>query len=583
MLNKQSNKMKIMKKISLYFMLVIALVSCQDSLDLTPTDSLSDADFWENESTIEGYVDYAYTYLSDYYSTRVDPDRPMPWGQFRGEACDEGYAHVVWGGGQTLTSGTLTSSSAAIVAGNWVTFYEAIQHINGFFDKYEAGTIDVDDEDEIEVWLGEMYFLRAYCYNQLIKVYGGVVLSDTQFTPDDEITQVRSDYDDCVDFILADIDSALVYLPDEADAGRATYGVALGLKSQVLLHAASPLHNSSGDEEKWEDAAEAAKAVIDLPQYSLYYPDEYIDVLYDFPSEGNTETMLGKYINGDETVYFISGASTLFGPPSWGGWGLCAPIQALVDDFQMDDGTDYDRDTYGDAPYENRELRFYANILYDGAEYSSTKDRLPTTDEVGTKVETGTYTYINDDGETVTRDGYDSQGGVLQQTSNYTRTGYYCHKYVKDDMTATFESDVVTQCVMMRLTEFYLNYAECLVMLGRGAEAREYILPIRQRAGLPDESLPDVLTMEEIMHERRIELAFEGQRFFDVRRWQILDQTFVDAYKCDVANDLTVEPATATYTYSKLQTRTYYEKYYYMPIPSTEINKNPLLEQNPGY
>jgi hypothetical protein len=85
------------------------------------------------------------------------------------------------------------------------------------------------------------------------------------------------------------------------------------------------------------------------------------------------------------------------------------------------------------------------------------------------------------------------------------------------------------------------------------------------------------------MHERRIELAFEGQRFFDVRRWQILDQTFVDAYKVSVANDLTVEPATATYTYSKLQTRTYDEKYYYMPIPQSEINKNPLLEQNPGY
>ncbi len=571
-----------MKKISIYFMLIFALVSCQDSLDLTPTNSLSDADFWENESTIEGYVDYAYTYLSDYYSTRVAADRPMPWGHFRGEATDEAYAHIPWGGGQTLTSGTLTPSSTSIVGGNWVPFYEGIQHINGFFDNYEAGRVDVD-EDNLKVWLAEMHFIRAYCYNQLIKVYGGVILSDTQFSPTDEITQERSTYDECVDFILDDIDAALEGLPDEAEGGCVTYGVALGLKAQVLLHAASPLHNSSNDQTKWEDAAEAAKAVIDLSQYSLYYPEDYIDVLYDFPSEGNTEIMLAKYMNGEETIYFVNGASTYFGPPSWGGWGIATPIQALVDDFQMADGTDYDRDLYGDAPYEDRESRFYANILYDGAEYSSIKDRVPSTDEIGIQVETGTYTYFNDDGEKVTRDGYDAQGGVLQETKNYTRTGYYCHKYVKDDYTEKFESGDISQCVLMRLSEFYLSYAECLVMLGRGDEARDYILPIRQRAGLPDESLPATLTMDDIMHERRIELAFEGQRFFDVRRWQILDQTFVDAYKCDVANDLTVEPATATYTYSLLQTRTYDEKYYYMPIPQSEINKNPLLEQNPGY
>lgn len=570
-----------MKKISILIVFVLSLMSCEDVLDLTPKDSLSDADFWANETTIQGYVDYAYHMLTEYTSSQNPQTRTMSWGHFRGEATDEAFAHIPWGGGLDVSRGTLNPGTRDIIGG-WVDNYRVIQHINVFFQNYELGRFDVPQE-KLDIWLGEMHFLRAYCYNQMVQSFGGVVLTDKPFTPDDEVTQVRASYDESVAFILADIEEAIKGLPPEAELGRATSGVALGLKSKLLLQAASALHNPSNDKAKWQAAAAAAKEVIDLPQYSLYFPStKYIDVLYDTPGEGNTEIMLGKYVNGDQLIHFFNYSSTLFGPPSFGGWGLATPIQALVDDFQMADGTDYDRAIHGDAPYENREPRFYANILYDGAPYSTTMERLPSADEIGINIETGTYTEMVN-GEAVTRPGYDRQGGVLQETKNYTRTGYYCHKYVKDDITSKFQVGEVTQYVMMRLTEFYLNYAECLVMLGKGDEARDYILPIRQRAGLPDESLPATLTMEDIMHERRIELAFEGQRFFDVRRWKILDQTFKDAYKVDVHVDRTVEPEVRTYTYSKLQTRTFDEKLYYMPIPQSEINKNPLIEQNPGY
>lgn len=570
-----------MKKISILIVFVLSLVSCEDVLNLTPKDSLSDADFWANETTIQGYVDYAYHMLTEYTSSQNPQSRTMSWGHYRGEATDEAFAHIPWGGGLDVTRGTLNPSTRDIIGG-WVDNYRVIQHINVFFENYELGRFDVPQE-KLDIWLGEMHFLRAYCYNQMVQAFGGVVLTDKPFTPEDEVTQTRSSYDESVAFILADIEESLKGLPDEAELGRATSGVALGLKSKLLLQAASPLHNPSNNKSKWEAAAAAAKAVIDLPQYSLYFPStKYIDVLYDTPSEGNTEIMLGKYMNGDQLVHFFNYSSTLFGPPSFGGWGLATPIQALVDDFQMADGTDYDRTVHGDAPYDNREVRFYANILYDGAPYSTTMERKPSADDVGIKIESGTYTEIVN-GEAVTRPGYDRQGGVLQETKNFTRTGYYCHKYVKDDITSKFQVGEVTQYVMMRLTEFYLNYAECLVMLDRGSEAREYILPIRQRAGLPDESLPSVLTMDDIMHERRVELAFEGQRFFDVRRWKILDKTFKDAWGVDVHTDRTVDPEVKTYTYFKLQTRTFDEKLYYMPIPQSEINKNPLLEQNPGY
>lgn len=574
-----------MKKIVLFILAIMTFMSCsEDILDLTPKDSLSDVVFWENETTIQGYVDYAYSMVNEYTATNVKDGRMMSWGHYRGEATDEAFAHIPWGGGLEITDGKLNPSSAHSI-GSWYDNYKIIQHINIFFDNYEKGRIDAA-QDKIDLWLAEMHFIRAYCYNQMIKAYGGVVLATKPFTSEDPVDQVRSSYDDCVAFILDEITESLKGLPTEpATAGRITSGVALGLRAQVLLHAASPLHNPSNDQAKWEAAAVANKAVLDLPQYQLYYPTDYRNIFFDTKSQGNTELMLSKNAraNSGELIFWFNFPTTLFGPPSFGGWGLATPIQALVDDFQMADGTPYDEAIHGATPFENRELRFYANILYDGAEFSKTMPRVPDAADVGYKIESGTYKYIDETGAVVTRNGYDRQGGVLQETKNYTRTGYYCHKYVRDDTKDKFNTGEPVQMIMMRLTEFYLNYAECLVMLGRGDEARDYILPIRQRVGLPDESLPTIITMDEVMQERRIELCYEGFRFFDVRRWKILDQTFKDAYGVDVANDLTVDPAKATYTYFKVQTRTFDEKLYYMPIPQTEINKNPLLEQNPGY
>ena len=580
-----------MKKTAIFILLIMTFMSCTDILDLTPKNSLSDADFWTNEAAIQGYVDYAYHMLNEYTATNVKDGRMMSWGHFRAEACDEAHPHILWGGGLEITDNKLNPSSASSI-GSWYDNYQIIQHINIFFDYYEKGRFNVP-EAKLKLWMAEMHFIRAYCYNQMIKAYDGVIITKKPFTSDDPVDQVRASYDECVAFILEEINESLKGLPTvEALAGRLSIGAALGLKAQVLLHAASPLHNPSNDKAKWTAAAAAAKAVIDLPQYSLYKPADYRNVFFHTKSKGNTEIILSKHARAmsGELINMFNFPSTLFGPPSFGGWGLATPIQQLVDDFQMADGTPYDRTKHGAAPYQNRELRFYASILYDGAEYSKTMPRVPETTKlnpdgslVGYKVESGTYKYKDATGAIKTRNGYDRLGGVLQETKNYTRTGYYCHKYVRDDVTTKFNVGEPVQMVMMRLTEFYLMYAECLVNLDRGAEARDYLLPIRRRVGLPDASLPAVITMKEVMQERRTELCFEGQRFFDVRRWKILEPTFKDVYGVNVANDQTVTPATATYTYFKVQTRTYNEKLYYMPIPQTEINKNPLLEQNPGY
>jgi len=436
-----------------------------------------------------------------------------------------------------------------------------------------------------------MHFLRAWYHNQMIKCYGGIVIADKVFTPNDSVEQVRASYDDCVQFILDELDLAYEGLPVEAaEPGRVTSGAALAVKAEVLLHYASPLHNPNNDMARWTAAANACKAVIDLPQYELYgLPGsgiDYHDVWYHSPAEGNTEIIMSRYYFTETLLHFSNYPSTHFGVPSWGGWGLCTPLQELVDAFQNADGTDFDRSVQGQDPYSNRELRFYETILYDGAPFSKTKDRVPSGDLVGYNVESGEYFEGEFDpttGDSIFRPGYDRQGGVLQETKNFTRTGYYCHKDVHDDYDSKFVQGDVVFVPLLRLTQFYLHYAECLVMLGRGDEARAYVLPIRQRALLPDASLPAVLTMDDIMHEKRVELAYEDQRFFDVRRWKILDQTFVPVHKVNVKVDNTVDPPKRYFEYSVLQERIYDEKLYYTPIPQSEINKNPLLEQNPGY
>jgi hypothetical protein len=577
-----------MKKIYIIFLAALTLGSCQDVLDLEPQDRLSDAAIWGSEGTIQGYVDYAYQQLGGYPATRGGIPRYFTWGHMRGEATDEAYPHIVWGGGQDITNNRLNPETAETIGG-WRWFYLYLQHINVFFDNYEQGRFDVP-QDKLDLWLAEMHFLRAWYHNQMMKAYGGIIIADKVFSPDDPIDQARASYDDCVQFVLNELDLALEGLPDEAAVpGRVTSGAALAVKAEVLLHYASPLHNPSNDMARWEDAADACKEVIDLPQYSLYgMPGSNIDfhdVWYHSPGEGNTEIIMSRYYYTETLLHFSNFPSTTFGVPSWGGWGLATPLQELVDAFQNADGTDFDRSVQGQDPYSDRELRFYETILYDGAPFSVTKDRVPAVELVGHYIESGEYFEgeFNADGDSVFRPGYDRQGGVLQETKNFTRTGYYCHKHVHDDYDSKFVQGDVVFVPFMRLTAFYLHYAECLVMLGEGAEARNYVLPIRQRAMLPDESLPAVLTMDDIMHEKRVELAYEDYRYFDVRRWKILDQTFVPVTKVNVKVDNTVDPPKRTFEYSILQERIYDEKLYFTPIPQSEINKNPSLEQNPGY
>ncbi|WP_372772272.1 RagB/SusD family nutrient uptake outer membrane protein [Mangrovibacterium sp.] len=568
-----------MKKIALIFVLLTTvLFSCQDVLDKEPLDGMSDVAMWGGEATTQAYVNSAYVAVT-YFWNHPTLYRSIPWGPFYSEGCDEGFAHLGIGGGTYIATGEL-SPSTSLDLSSWKRMYYYVQHINTFFDNDEAGRL-VGDEATINRWRGDMHFIRAWIYSRLTDSYGGVVLSKTAYTAEDiEIDDVRASYDECVDFMIEDLDQAIALLPESlstGEIGKATKGIAMALKARVLLHAASELHNPSHDNTKWQDASDAAIAVINSGYYSLYHPENYNDIFFDFQSEGNTETILSRHVSAADAsmLFWYNFPTTMFGPVSWKGWGIGTPTQAIVDAFEMADGTPYDRAVHGQNPYENREPRFYANILFDGAEFSSTIPRIPSVADIGTKVQTGRYVYTP--GDTIL--GYDRFGGALQEKGNATRTGYYIKKFVWEDADEIFEKDHM-QVIFLRLSEMYLNYAEAQVELGNGGEAAKFLKPLRDRVGLPT---PDVVTIDDVRHERRVELAFEGNRFFDVRRWKILDQTFVDQEKTELVIDYTGAEPVKKFSYVQLQERNYNPAYYYLPIPASEIEKNPNLEQNPGY
>jgi hypothetical protein len=339
--------------------------------------------------------------------------------------------------------------------------------------------------------------------------------------------------------------------------GRVTKGAAMALKANFLLFAASPLNNASNDQAKWKAASDAAKAVIDLGTYSLYKPAKYENIFLD---RANSEVILAKYYNSTASDWgptnFESTVDRDLSPNGFGGWGMGTPSQNIVDDFEMADGSkfDWNNPVLAANPYKNRDPRFYASIFYDGMPY---KGRTIDTYEGG----------------------QDNPIGATVEPTNATVTGYFLRKYVNPTKDVTkWVSDC--QAIFIRLSEIYLNYAEAQNALGNDGEALKYVNMIRQRAGMPDVTGAGTVLRDKIRQERRIELAFEGQRYYDLRRWKILEQGMGNAMGIKIVKNI---DGTKTYSKKTVQTRIYSEKVYWQPIPVSEIQKNSKLLQNPGY
>ncbi len=525
------------------------MFSCDNNiLDMAPLDSISESDVWNDEALIELYVNNSYLAINHGFTAMF------------GSACDELYNIHDAGGFWIIQEGELTSDNISNITTSlniWSNAYSNIRTVNVFFENIDNSPVG----DEVKQGMkGEMKFIRAFIYANLIWRYGGVPIIDHVFELNDNYSVSRKSYDDCVDYICTELDEAISLLPDwqeDNELGRASADAARALKSRVLLYAASPLNNPNNDMDKWDQAAEAAESLLNS-DYTL--SNNYQNL---FLSD-NDEIIFARYF----TQANATSINTEHGRNGDYGWGGSCPTQNIVNDYEMsngklpylDDGTVNPVSGYDlSNPYINRDPRFYASILYDGSMWMDRE----------------TETYIG---------GLDSRESDIQAW-NATLTGYYLKKFIPEDIPPVGSSTQPTSpWIFFRYAEILLNFAEAKFELGDEPTARQYINLVRSRQGVampPITATGDELR-ELIRHERRIELAFEGHRFFDVRRWEkAMETENVDLSKI-IINKL---PGGAkTYEVDQLIERAFSEQHYLLPIPRSEVDKSlGSLEQNPGY
>ena len=537
-----------LKQLTIYaLLLMLGGASCKDSiLDKQPIDKLSEDAVWSDPKLVETYVNSKY--------------QDMTWG----------FQEVMWSslsdesmfkhdyGTHAINRGEVTATNnPGYYADIWGRNYSYIRDANVFFEKIKTTTMDEKLKARLN---GEMTFLRAVRYFDLLRSYGGVpIITKVYGLSDDFTTGVeRATIEGTVDYITKELDAAAALLPLKhtgADVGRATKGACMALKARVLLYAASPLYTNTatGDVAKYAKAADAAKAVIDLGQYSLY-PD-YGPL---FTTIRNQEVIL------DEAHIRKSGWQWLErfnGPNGFGGWAGNMPNQTLVDEYETADGkmiTSAGTSYTANDPYTNRDPRLAATILYNGAMYH------------GRAI------------ETFLPGGKDTKDGI--EPWNTSLTGYYIRKFMYEDASLSDGDNYGNNhWIFMRYGEVLLNYAEALNESGKTADAYAPANMIRARAKMP--ALPVGLSQaqmrDRLRHERQIELAYEEHRFYDVRRWKIAMTTDVKpVVGADIRKDASGK---MTFAYQTIQTRSFLEKHYWLPIPIKEVQVNTKIAQNPGY
>jgi len=599
------------------------MVACKsDFLDTQPLDKVSGDAVWSDRALSEAFVTDVYNGIRDGLLDQMSLDCQTDNALYSFGKQDVNEANV-----SPSNTGTVKSTM------EWGAVYARIRAANIALAKLAKPTFD-NSGNLAGRMRGEMYFMRAYLYNQLLRYYGAVPIIKTPYTLDEgDFTIARNTYEECVNFIVTDLDSSAALLKGRSmDAGRATMGAAMALKSRVLLYAASDLHDIptakakstviggfanpellgyvSGDRTaRWQRAKDAAKAVIDLNQYG-YKLNLTAPVS---PAEGQ-QNYINLYLsqNGGEAdgiflKYYIRASNDDWG--SWyprnnmtngyHGWTSSQPTQQLVDSYEMMDGTKFDwkNPTQASAPYENRDPRFYASILYDGAQW---KPRTPDgagIDPFG-QIQMGSYE-VGSAASPTPFAGLDTRNSTIENW-NGTWTGYAIRKFINTDP-AIVDQNIRQEIpsIQIRFTEIVLNYAEACMMLGQEAEAKSWINKVRFRVGMPAITESGAALMARYQNERNIEMLFEDQRFYDVRRWMIAPATNGQQSKIIViTGKLKPGKTVTTYKYSKdnytyaysvqdlgtgKENRKWADKIYFLPISRDEINRNAKLIQNPGY
>lgn len=586
-----------MKKYKIFTAILASglLFSCNKQLDL-PTDGRITMDqVFSDYNRTRGYLNSCYGFSPAPYMDRAS---------FTDEAQDAdditpGSRYIIWYGGNITSS---TYSIYSVDGSPWGRLYQGIRKCNVFIESIKTATVYATAVEK-GAWTAQAHTLRALYYLQLIKRYGGVPILDKPLDIGYDFSKdKRATFSQVVKFILEDCDKALSY-PATRDGfswdiydnqyGIMTRAVAYAIKSEAVTYAASPLW--SDGTYTWADAtainSEALSQCL-ANTYRLFNETPAPNIAQNAYALYNFSSSNDQRAKDKETIYHAGGQMQVWrwaGMPTNPGMDRTgpSPTQDLVDSYEMANG-EAPITSYADAsklvpivnsasgydeanPYNGRDPRFYASIYYNGAVRYLDQPN-------GKKVET----FLGGAEE------------ISDINRKNTRTGYYLRKF--NNYKSGQNNDADGSIRLFRLAELYLNFAESAyqsvgpdVAVTRGGfsmSAREAVSVVRARAGMP--AFPTGMSKEafekKYRNERRIELAFEEHRFFDVRRWKILDQTdkFVTGMR------ITKTGSNLSYNRFKFTDRNCSStKYLMYPIDPNEVSKIIGLSgvdwQNPGW
>ncbi len=607
------------------------LFSCKkDFLNTKPLDQVSASVLWTDAPLATAFVNDIYSGLQvgGFYEQMI------------ASLTDEATFTHTGRNINTIMEGSASASNTGWLSDefNWYQMWRWIRAANIAITNLKTATFD--NEDLKKRLTGEAQFLRAFYYNQLLMYYGSFPIITKVYGLNEDYNAARNSYAECVDFIIANCDTAITVLTGRTmDKGRATALAAKALKAKVLLHAASDLHDVptaksksatlssyanpelfgyvSGDRNaRWQKAKDAAKVILDEGKgYKLDLSSpvsvaegktNYISLSMagyskaaGIDAAAASELIFGKFFNRDLDPWNGLRVGLFNGPNGYHNWAGNTPLGLLVDDYEMADGTPFswNNPAHNATPYANRDPRFYATILYDGADWKP-RNIVSGNVDPANQIQTGKYDLIVS-GEKIIFNGLDTRNSSIEDW-NGSRTGYYMRKFTDPDAAIVESNDKqIIPWPFFRYTEFAFNYAEACIELGQYEEAKLWLNRIRYRAGMPAVTENGPALRDRLRQEKRVEMVFEEVRYHDARRWMIAPatlgrkSTFINitgTFKPGktMTSPYRYDPTVYNYAYTPYidnahENRKWDDKMYFSPFANDELKKNNKLIQNPGY
>lgn len=545
---------------------------------------MSSCSFLDFDETTEKEKDEVYSYFENmmYLANAVYRSLPSDWGEIGGALRESATDNAVytWESNAVYDIYNDKWSPINTIDDKWSTYYAVIHDANAFLNDYTEESLErlewdgnyEDNLAKLRMTRHEVRALRALYYFELVKRYHEVPLVTKVVGIDDVNSLKKADFETLMNFIVTECDAAAEELPlDHADfyeeTGRMTKGAALAVKARALLYAASPLYIGDNDPaQAWEAAAKAAMDVMNLNVYSL--PTITDDPLYN--ADGGDIVLTSPQMIFETRQYLTDSPFEKYNLPIGFADGTNSgntPSQNLVDAFEMKDGSAFDWDDpadvaniyYDASGNQTRDPRLYLNVICNGMTYMNTV----------------IDTYIG--------------GRFGEPVTGATMTGYYLKKLMNETISLDPTHPIYKNhhYPNYRYAEVLLNYAEAMNEW-KGPKYTDDECPlsacdalnqVRTAAGMPTVDISDQAAFrEKVRNERRVELAFEDHRFWDIRRWKIGD-VVENIYGVKIRR----EGNSYTYTKEIVQTRIWKDKMYWYPISASEGYKNQNLGQNPGW